>query len=124
MAYITDVILNDYEKWDPGDKVFIEAPTGTGKTTFILEVFLMHCKKKNWTVTYLVPRTILKIQLERELAKIATKNLWEWNDVLRIITIQTYQAIENGYMREIDTDFIVCDESHYFLSDSSYNNLT
>lgn len=27
-------------------------------------------------------------------------------------------------MREIDTDFIVCDESHYFLSDSSYNNLT
>lgn len=124
MAYITDVISNECEKWYPGDKIFIEAPTGTGKTTFILNNFLTHCKKNGWTVNYLVPRTILKVQLERELVRIATKNLWEWNDVLQTITIQTYQAIENDYMLELDTDFIVCDECHYFLCDSSYNRLT
>lgn len=124
MSYIADVLWDEYEKWFPGDKVFIEAPTGTGKTTFIINDFLSHCKKNDWKITYLVPRTILKVQLERELAMIATKNLWEWEDILQTISVQTYQTIENSYMLKLDTDFIVCDECHYFLCDSSYNYST
>lgn len=40
MRYIGDSIGTAYEKWGEGDTVFISSPTGTGKTTFILNTYL------------------------------------------------------------------------------------
>ena len=52
MKYIADSIGNDYKNWGAGEVVFISAPTGSGKTTFILKNFL--CKWTCEVQTYVV----------------------------------------------------------------------
>ena len=37
---IADAIGNEYKKWGTGEIVFISAPIGSGKTTFILKKFI------------------------------------------------------------------------------------
>ena len=32
--YVKDIVGRDYKNWKRGDCIFIDAPTGTGKTTF------------------------------------------------------------------------------------------
>lgn len=46
MTYIVHSIGDDYKKWAEGDIIFISAPTGSGKTTFILKDFL-----PTWNIT-------------------------------------------------------------------------
>ena len=43
--YLTELIGDDYMEWE-GRKILISAPTGMGKTTFILQVFLRYFKRK------------------------------------------------------------------------------
>lgn len=40
--YVTDSIGEDYKNWKKGSPVFIAAPTGTRKTTFIYEKIIPH----------------------------------------------------------------------------------
>ena len=49
--YITDEIGEKYKEWGAGDKVFITAPTGTGKTHFILNILLPYAAKYNKCVS-------------------------------------------------------------------------
>lgn len=121
MKYVKDVIRNDFENWLPRDTVFIESPTGTGKTTFILNEFLEYCYQNSFKIAYLVPRTILKEQIQNDLSTIAATKLWDWKGILRTITVETYQSVEKRNLEKMEADFIVCDEAHYFLFDSLYN---
>ena len=44
--YILDIIKDDYKtKWKSGDKILINAPTGSGKSTFLEMLFLLIVKK-------------------------------------------------------------------------------
>ncbi len=67
--YISDRISKEYENWKNGDLIFIEAPTGSGKTTFVLEHLLPYFHEKGKRILYLVNRKILKKQLKKELKK-------------------------------------------------------
>lgn len=134
MEYISEIIGEEYKWWEPGQFVFITAPTGTGKTTFILNQlvsFAAHSKKK---VLYLVNRKILKKQLEENISNIVWSCLRRDNmnndipsDVIRI---ETYQSIEKMIQDYRDTpyynqfDYIVADEAHYFYHDATYNTST
>ena len=125
---VTDKIGDEYREWKRGDKVFISAPTGTGKTYFIFNTLLSYAKETNQKILYLVNRTMLKEQLEKELSRRPIHD--------RIARIELYQTIENylcglyqvnqPMLQELagDYSYVVCDECHYFLTDSNYNTNT
>lgn len=62
--YIKNLIKNDYKMWKGGDSIFIKAPTGTGKTTFVLNQLLKEAKKDGREVLYLNNRFLLKEQVK------------------------------------------------------------
>ena len=81
-VYISDIITSeDIDNWNSKTIVFIEGPTGRGKTHFIKHTLSGHNEKKK--ILLLVNRTLIKTQSEKELLRIDTDN----------ITITTYQNI-------------------------------
>lgn len=139
MKWITDDIRERYEEWKKGECIFISAPTGSGKTYFVLNVLRPFLIRKNKKALYLVNRRILKDQIEKEMERIQLKE----SGIRNPIVVKTYQSIEKeicrGEFREGENDaykgfienkaykhyeeysYVVCDECHYFLTDSNYN---
>lgn len=110
--YISDIIsINDINNWNSNKIVFIEAPTGRGKTHFIKYKLSEYNKTKK--ILMLVNRTIIKRQSEKEIGT-------EGN-----VTIITYQHIANliltnNFVDIIGFDYIICDEAHYFCEESEF----
>lgn len=122
--YLTDIVCEEYKKWNRGDLILITTPTGSGKTTFILNTYAANIINEENNILILVPRKILKIQLERDLKKVRSDNILNYELFLKSITIWTYQELEEKLKRGFNIpDFhtIVCDEAHYFLDDSTFN---
>ena len=134
MTYIADSIGTEYEQWKGGDVVFISSPTGSGKTTFILNDLLSFLAKRGQKVLYLVNRTVLKEQLEEERNRLPF-------ELRKCIDVVLYQTIESRLselkfdgtflwrnyhtvQKYLNYDCVVCDEAHYFMMDSNYNTNT
>lgn len=104
--------------WKKGEIITITAPTGAGKSFFIKNILSDYAKANNEKILFLVPRTYIKTQFQKEL------------DETSIITIMTYQSLEafyekNSYHKDLsEYDYIFCDEAHYFISDASFNSNT
>lgn len=131
--YITDVIGNEYETWGQGDIVFITSPTGSGKSTFIFEIYLKWCIENKFKILYLVNRKILKLQLEELKNSLYSKynKLFLGINLSNYIDIKTYQWLENEIIyKRVDLakmraySAVICDEAHYFMTDSTYNTNT
>ncbi|MFI3202079.1 MAG: DEAD/DEAH box helicase family protein [Eubacteriales bacterium] len=112
----------------PGDIITIDAPTGSGKTTFIFEKLLTHAIYKNQKILYLVNRKILKEQLEKKLNEKSMSIQVELRVFARNhLEIYTYQEVEKGikngdiiHLRK-RYDYIIFDECHYFYEDALFN---
>lgn len=125
---VTEDIGNEYLQWSAGDIIFINAPTGRGKTYFILNTLFEHALQNRKKILYLVNRVALKNQIESEVAnairKFSAKGLLNAKDYIEIIT---YQELEQ-YAIKIESlrlkkrcDYVVADECHYFFHDALYN---
>lgn len=143
--YVADVIGDDFKTWGPG-LVAIEASTGTGKTSFVLNQMLdwaeeqAHVKFPIKQILYLCNRIPLKKDILRKLSIKKESMLVPDGfggftcaiDDFRLIHIQTYQYYEKwlcsdpeGAKRDLqDYRYIVCDEAHYFVDDASFNQYT
>ncbi len=92
MKFLSDSIGTKYTEWGARDIVFISAPTGSGKTTFVLKTLLPYLNeqpdKETKKVLYLVNRTILKQQIKNEIMTLESK-------LRRLIHVELYQTIEN-----------------------------
>ncbi len=134
---VTEKIGEEYKKWGEHDKIFISAPTGAGKTYFVLHELLPHAESTNKKILFLVNRRLLKEQVKAEIDKLK----FEQKNRIRV---ELYQTLENemskmeykpeqqcmraaGYdalATYADYDYVVCDECHYFFTDSNYNTNT
>lgn len=122
-------------QWGGGDEIFIQTPTGSGKTTFILEVLAKCAVEKRREILLLVNRRILKAQICQELAREHGVLSMPDEEVEKIhefcgVTVYTYQEIQEELKRKpypMGTLFaerfryVVFDEAHYFLEDSMFN---
>lgn len=137
LRWVSDEIGEDYKNWKRGDVVTIEAQTGTGKTFFIKNVIIPYMESYE-KILLVCNRINLKRQLKKDLFDYCNipipKTFKELDEVQKIgdnITIMSYQTIselrncENygqGELNLNEYDYIICDECHFFLSDSGFNN--
>ena len=115
--YIADIVGDDYKEWN-NERIKFDAGTGTGKTTFCLEVLGTYAKETERSVLYLCNRVPLRDE----------KNEIVENLVLNeVITVKTYQAVETILKcgDKVDYyDYVIADEAHYFMADSQFNSKT
>jgi len=131
MCFLTDIIdKEECYKWIWGrNLVFIFSGTGSGKTTFALNQLSLLYLEQYRGVLYLVPRIILKEQIENDMRTVLDAypdNTQEYN---QNFNVWTYQQLENAILcHRLDTipafDLLICDEYHYFISDSVFNSNT
>ena len=130
--YVEENVGESYREWEPGTPVKIMAPTGTGKSHFILHVLLDYAVSMGRKILYLVNRKILKRQLEVELEEKIAFRLREKYGVRwkNFIWVKTYQEVEseiklnNNQIISFAPTYIVYDECHYFYADSDFNTNT
>lgn len=134
IIFISDLI-NDYQQWYGGDRVFIQTSPGSGKTSFILEKLSKYAMREGTEVLLLVNRKILKLQIKQVLARehgieSMTDEEIEGIDNFAGITVKSYQEIQEKIKKDspllVDLSmkryrYIVLDECHYFLQDSLFN---
>lgn len=94
--------------------VFLNGATGSGKSYFVLNKLVKYCETHMKSILVLCNRTALrKSYYEKKV-----------NNNLHNITISSYQEIQENIKKGIKFrekyDFIVCDECHYFTTDSLY----
>ena len=113
--YISELIGDQFITWRPGERILISAGCGTGKTVFATGALLTWAQAQGKSILYLSPRKALNHSLVCRHTR-------------RGICFQTYQRIEQAILdgkRPLDGyDIIVCDEGHYFVSDSTFNSRT
>ncbi len=129
--YLKDFIGEEYRDWD-GRKVLISAPTGVGKTTFILETlvpyFVMRKKmrlfERSMKVLIICNRRLLREQYWYSIIE----RMESYREIEETLALKTYQSLseEVNAGKDISTLFqdyaiIVCDEAHYFYADSDFN---
>ncbi|MCZ0704112.1 superfamily II DNA or RNA helicase [Natronobacillus azotifigens] len=121
---VSDLITNEeIKKWKIGDTVTIKAGTGSGKSHFIKNKLFLHAKKNNEKILMLLHRKNTVDQFKNEIRK---------QNKSQTITIITYQylesAVKNKYAELDDLmnkhTYLICDEYHYWLSDSLINRYT
>ena len=110
------ITANQVNKWCPGDIKMICAGTGAGKSYFMRNIVCDCYKRQGKRILYLMPRTKIKEQFQKEL---------DFDKSIDLMTYQSIEEIQNDPKRELSQwDVIICDEAHYFLSDSGFNRRT
>ncbi len=72
--YVSEAIGEEYKQWRDGDFVFIDAPTGTGKTTFIYEKIIVKALEDNVNVLLVSNRIALSMQQKRKIYDIINEH--------------------------------------------------
>ena len=131
--YLEEIIGNQYRKWKNGEWIFISAPTGTGKTTFVLNQLVPEAKNSGKEVLFLSNRTILRDQVKNIVARrqgidVGVRFLKEVEE-FDGITLMSYQKVQalmesTSLYSWFDVKrymYIIFDEAHYILEDSTFN---
>lgn len=127
--YLNDIIADAYRTWQIYSRILIHAPTGIGKTTFIIKTLLLYALENGREILYVSNRTILQQQLIAEVCKVY-KIPYESVDTngiveFRGITFITYQKLQkllkNSCFRVPYYYYVIFDEVHYLVEDSSFN---
>lgn len=130
MRTVSDLIGDEYLNWKPGIPYVLSSQTGRGKTTFVMTRLLRNAAAQNRDVLYICNRKALHAQVEQIISNMMQKlksafSLTE--EESRHLIIQTYQYYEAGTINPFYFSkvlYVIFDEAHYFLEDSSFNSET
>lgn len=142
---ITELVKEAFEGWRDGTRIVFDAGVNSGKTYFILNILLPWAHEKHWKILYLCNRIPLRDQIQQEVERLGRikKEVGHWDDELQqyvyetrienkyedTIRVETYQWMESfckgnpeGAMNYLKSfNYIVADEYHYLLTDSTIN---
>lgn len=135
MYYVSDILKNEIVYWENNASVYIEAPTGAGKTTFILQYLLPVALAQRQEILYLSNRKILHQQLIKSLCEMYKIPFELMKDEgiaeFKGITVMTYQTLEMILVSKVCIAhpipffyYTVLDEIHYIATDSEFNSHT
>lgn len=132
MEYVSDKIGEEYKEWKNEDVVFLSAPTGSGKTHFIIHTLLPYVAQTNGYIAYFVNRKALKKQIKKDITEYKRRKGMIDSYKTNCIRVMLYQEIENNTEMElicsihpnIQKIYMVYDECHYFYHDSTFNTKT
>lgn len=113
--WVSELIGNEYKNWND-DRILIGCGTGKGKTTFALKHYAKYMISQGKRVVYICNRISLKEQINIDIEKYGVN-----------VDCISYQKLASDLWRGNDIpvyDAYICDESHYFYSDSSFNLYT
>ena len=113
--WVSDIIGEEYKEWS-NKIVLLACGTGKGKTTFALGTYCEYLSNKKKSVIYLCNRTSLKDQVRHDIE--------EYNIDVTCISYQQFTGIIMSGDSVPVFDVYICDEAHYFLSDSGFNLYT
>ena len=97
--YVSDGIGSDYESWKPIQPIFISAPTGKGKNTFVYEQIVPYVNQENYDnatanrILILSNRLALKQQVERLSKGTGSIDDEFFRDVKPCVDVMTYQSL-------------------------------
>ena len=120
---VSELLQNEWEQWQKGDKILLSAPMGSGKSYFIYNHLVKDSFKKR--VLILSNRSKLRKQYDSKLEEHKQGILI--NEIFGIPTygaevdIWTYQKLESMLNKNEPIEnynYIICDEAHYFITDS------
>lgn len=120
--YLSEIIGEEYKYWE-NKKILITAPTGMGKTSFILEKVLPYHNGRNRKILILCNRKLLRKQYLCALVR----KFNCYSELCKSVKVMTYQQlaenIKNGTHKEVLDEFrVIClDECHFFYADSDFN---
>lgn len=121
--YLSDLIGEEYKNWSR-KKVILTAPTGLGKTTFIIDRYLSYMCERRKKVLILCNRRLLRKQYWHDLV-LRFDNYSQLNESVAIMTYQQLaeRVKMTRWVESIFSDYeaVVCDEAHYFYSDADFN---
>lgn len=126
-TYVSDVITPDIlNGLTCGVNYIISSEMNSGKNYWVRNVLLPYADKNNKKTLILSHRTQTLKQQINYLAEYKCEQLRKFRGGM--FDVKSYQAFQNMIKRddpEIKSyDYIVCDEAHYFVSDSSFNTKT
>lgn len=121
--YLSDLIGEEFKTW-AGKKILITAPTGLGKSTFIVKKLLPFHQEQHKKILILCNRRLLRNQYWKDLVY----QYSDFTDLEGSVQLMTYQELaqkcrNQNIINSLFSDFqtIVCDECHYFYADSDFN---
>lgn len=134
----TDVctaLSEEVKYWSSRDPTIVQAPTGTGKTTFVYKVLIPEALRLGKNVLILSNRIALSAQQKDTImdiissplkGRLTAKGIRETEDfgAVRVITYHRLPALLNDLKNKAwlhDVLFVVADEAHFFVADSRFN---
>lgn len=141
----TKITERDISSWNPSAPVIISAPTGSGKNTFIQTTLLEHAVAnrnidENDCILVLSNRIALSRQSKRRFAEKVVEYTGNYGCLERLDTLYTaegsdklcfnfgpvtvcsyHQLWERKLFSHHHYKYVVCDECHFFTSDSTFN---
>ena len=136
--WLSNALETKIDLWNCLTPVFISAQTGTGKNTFIRKNLLKRVYQSSGKILLLSNRIALNRQSKLQYAQYirdltgssyyiekfdeyTNKGIDKFSDFGRITICSYHQFYERKMLDNNYYDYIVCDECHFFTSDSTFN---
>lgn len=146
-VFVAESIGNQYAEWNALNPVFIDAPTGTRKTTFVYEKIIPEAMERGKTVLLVSNRIAVSAQQKRKIVELlkqydpeSVSHITESPDKEIVdklaffgsVCITTYQGLHGLLHATEDSEtniyewfgrlkYVVFDEIHFLYSDALFN---
>lgn len=116
--------------WSYKRPIVIKAPTGAGKTWFVINKIVQRTIKRSEYVLIITNRNPLNLSYKQEIAKSMGKDKMYTTEGLQEacefgnVYIINYQGLESFLHTHshIKFSYVICDECHYFLQDATFSD--